>query len=551
MLAHVSGVRLPRALQVFAVVARSRTLRRIELAFLGFSVAELATWVAVLVFAFERGGATEAGVVAVIQLVPSAVVAPVAAAFGDRFRRDRFLLYGYLLQAAAMVAAGTLMIANVPVVAVYAAAAAAAVSITLTRPAQGSLVPLLVERPDQLVAVNVTSGAIESASFVIGPATAGVLLAAFEPGVVFVTMAAVVAFSALLVGRTSVPHDAAHVEPEAGALLRRSAEGFGRLARQPGAVLLLGLVASQALVVGALDVLVVVLAIGLLGLGTAAPGLLTAAIGVGGVVGSAAGFVLVSRRRLTPSLALGAVLLGAPLAVVAWHPDAALAAVMLAGAGVGRIAMDVSGRSLLQRAVSADLLARAFGLMEGLMMAALAVGSILASAFVAWFGGRGAFLALGLLLPVITAASWFRLRRIETRVAPPEHLVELLRGVPMFEPLPPLPLERLATNAEPEEIRAGTTIMRQGDPGDRFHVIAEGEADVSTDGRLVNRLGRGDSFGEIALLRGIPRTASVVARTDVTTYTLTSDVFVEALSGNPASGRAADRVVAERGGDPT
>ena len=116
----------------------------------------------------------------------------------------------------------------------------------------------------------------------------------------------------------------------------------------------------------------------------------------------------------------------------------ALAAVMLALAGVGRVVMDVSGRSLLQRAVSADLLARAFGVMEGLFMASLAVGSILASAFVAWFGARGALLAIGALLPVITAGCWRSLRRIETRSAPPEDVVRLLRGVPMFEPLPAL-----------------------------------------------------------------------------------------------------------------
>src|SRR3954471_1974561 len=158
MLALVSGVRMPRALQVFAVVARSRPLRRIEAAFLGFSVAELATWVAVLVFAFEQGGATEAGVVAVIQLVPSALVAPVAAAFGDRYRRDRFLFFGYVVQAVTMGAAGALMVAGAPVIAVYGAAACAAVSITLTRPAQGSLVPLLVDTPGELVAVNAVSG---------------------------------------------------------------------------------------------------------------------------------------------------------------------------------------------------------------------------------------------------------------------------------------------------------------------------------------------------------------------------------------------------------
>jgi hypothetical protein len=208
--------------------------------------------------------------------------------------------------------------------------------------------------------------------------------------------------------------------------------------------------------------------------------------------------------------------------------------------------MDVSGRSLLQRAVSGDLLARAFGVMEGLFMAALAVGSILASALVAWFGGRGALLAFGLLLPVIVAACWRSLRRVETHSEPPAELMALLRGVPMFEPLPPLSLERLATSALPQESPAGTTILREGAPGDHFHVIEHGHVLVTQRGATVNELDAGGSFGEISLIRDVPRTASVIAGTAVRTWTLDRETFLRALSGNPAGARAADRVIAER-----
>ncbi len=536
------------ATRVVVTVLRRGALLRIELAYLGFTVAEYATWVAILVYAFERGGATAAGVVSVVQLVPSAIVAPVAAAYGDRYRRDRFLRYGYLAQAVTMGAAGALMVWAAPAVAVYAAAAAAAVSITLTRPAQGSLVPLLVVGPEELVAVNAVSGALESASFIAGPALAALLMALFEPGAVFVAMAIVAASSALLVTGLTMPDAVIPSldEDASAAALRRSFEGFARLAGQPDARLLVGLVASQSIVIGALDVLAVVLAITLLGLGTAAPGLLTAAIGVGGVLGTAAGFSLATRRRLSPALTLGAILLGAPLAAIAWHPETAVAFVMLAVAGVGRVVMDVSGRSLLQRAVSADLLARAFGMLEGLAMAALAVGSILASGLVAWLGGRGALLVTGLLLPVVIAGCWRSLRRIETRAAPPADVIEVLRGVPMFAPLPPLSLERLATSAGELATPAGATILREGLPGDNFHVIARGRVRVLRGSTVVNELDPGDSFGEISLVRDVPRTASVVAATDVLTYTLSREVFLRALSGNPASARAARRVADER-----
>jgi hypothetical protein len=535
--------------RVVVTVLRDRALRRIELAYLWFTVAEYATWIAILVYAFERGGATAAGVVSLIQLVPSAIVAPVAAAYGDRYRRDRFLRYGYLAQAVAMGTAGALMVRGAPAVAVYVAAAAAAVTITLTRPAQGSLVPLLVNGPEQLVAINAVSGALESASFIVGPALAALLMALFDPGAVFLAMAIAVATSALLVTGLSIPEGTSGTPEDdevAATAVRRSFQGFARLAGQPDARLLVGLVASQSVVIGALDVLAVVLAITLLGLGTAAPGLFTAAIGVGGVLGTAAGFSLVTRRRLSPALALGALLLGAPLALIAWRPEDVTAFVLLAVSGIGRVVMDVSGRSLLQRAVSADLLARAFGVLEGLAMAALAVGSILASGVVAWLGGRGALLVIGMLLPVVVAVCWHTLRRIETTAAPPSEVMELLRGVPIFAPLPPLSLERLATSAGELETPAGGTILREGRPGDNFHVIARGRVRVLRGSTVVTELDAGDSFGEISLVRDVPRTASVVARTEVLTYTLSREVFLRALSGNPASARAADRVVEER-----
>src|SRR5439155_2483637 len=215
-----------------------------------------------------------------------------------------------------------------------------------------------VGRPREVVALHVASGAIESASFVIGPATAGLLIAAAGTGLVFLAMAGVVGLSALLVARLSVSEEAPGREKRPPDLVGQSVDGLRRLARQPDAVLLVALVASQALAIGALDVLAIVLAISLLHLGPGAPGLLTAAVGAGGILGSTGGFLLVTRRRLTPVLALGAVLLG-PLALIAWRPDTALAILMLPAAGAGRVVMDVAGRSLLQRAVSPDLLARA------------------------------------------------------------------------------------------------------------------------------------------------------------------------------------------------
>ena len=179
-------------------------------------------------------------------------------------------------------------------------------------------------------------------------------------------------------------------------------------------------------------------------------------------------------------------------------------------------------------------------------MAVFAIGLGMAAIFVAALGGRGVLLVMGLLFSAITGACWLSLRRVETRAEAPGEIVELLRGVPMFAPLAPLSLERLATSALPNEMAAGTQIIREGDAGDHFYVIARGSVEVSRGSHIVAVLDAGDSFGEIALIRDVARTASVVARTDVLTYLLTRETFLRALSGNPVSVAAVDRVVAGR-----
>src|SRR5919201_1476677 len=186
-------MRSTRALRSFRTVFSNRELGKLEAAFVGFSMAEWATWIAIMVFAFQRGGATEAGVVAVIQLVPSAVVAPLASALGDRYRRERFLVGGYALQVTAMLATGLALLLDAPVQVVYPLAAVAATTVTLTRPGQGALLPSLARTPDELTAANAATGVIESAAFLAGPALAGVLLGAWGPAAVFLAMAGILA----------------------------------------------------------------------------------------------------------------------------------------------------------------------------------------------------------------------------------------------------------------------------------------------------------------------------------------------------------------------
>jgi MFS family permease len=526
--------------RVLGDVLRNPELRRVELAFVGFNAAEWGVWIAMLVYAYERGGATTAGLVAVAQLVPAAVFAPLAAALSDRHPPTKVLAAGYVAQAVAMGATASVLLAGGPPLAAYVLAAAAATAVTITRPAQAVLTPSLARTPEELTAANVASGWIESLSVLGAPALAGVLLGLGGAGSVFAVMSGVALTSALLVAPVRGPGPAG-----GGAVPVGTLDGLRVVAREPGTRALVWLLGVESLAIGALDVLYVVLAVGVLGHSGSTAGYLNAAFGAGGVAGIAVTVALVGRRRLAPALLAGLVLWAAALAVLAAAPSLPAAFLLLAVAGVGRTTLDVAGRTLLQRIARPDALARAFGLLEGVSMAGLAVGSIGASGFVALAGGRGAFVCLAAVLPVAAA---FVLRSVLAADAAVLPIVEMarLRALRIFTPLGAPSLEALARALEPVEAPAGTTLIREGDGGDRFYVLAEGEVEVSRHGERVGELRRGDCFGEIALLRDVPRTATVTALTHVRLDALDKAAFISAVTGHDPSARVADELVQAR-----
>jgi Cyclic nucleotide-binding domain len=522
-------------MRVVRDVFHNPELRRVELAFATFNSAEWGVWIAMLVYAYGRGGATEAGIVAVVQLAPAAVFAPMAAGLGDRYPPARVLVLAYGVQAAWLAATATALLAGGPAPLSYALAAVAATSVTLTRPAQAALVPALARSPEELTAANVVSGWIESVSLVAAPAATGVLLAVGSPGIVFAVMAGLSAVGGLV------------ARPVKGrpAAARRTAplQALELVRREPEARLLLGLLAAEAVAIGALDVVFVVLAVSLLDLGGSGAGYLNAAFGAGGVLGIAATAALVGRRYLTPALAAGAVTWGVSFAIIGADPRVATAFALLAVAGAGRIVVDVAGRTLLQRIAPVDLLCRVFGLLEGLSMAALAIGSLLTPLLVAAAGGRAAVIGVGAVLPAALLLGGARLLEIDRRADVPVVELALLRSIPLFAPLGPPELESLARELSPVAAAAGEEVVREGDPGDLFYVVADGELEVSVEAREVRRLRRGDWFGEIALLRSVPRTTTVTARTPARLYSLGREPFLAAVAAQPME---VERMVTER-----
>ena len=527
------------------------SLRRLQIAGAGSVIGDWSYGVAIAVYSYRVGGAAAVGLYAAIRLLASAVVAPLAATLADRYRRQRVMVSTDLFRAAMMAGATVLVALDAPAVPVWALTMLASISGTAFRPAQAALLPSLARSPEELTAANVGSSTIVSVGSFVGPALGGLLLAATDVEYVFALNGATFLWSAFLVagvgrgtgGEVRPPRERTH-------FLREATEGFRAIAGERRVRLIVGLYGAQTLVDGARTVLVVTAALGLLELGESGVGFLNTALGVGGLIGVFATLSLLARGKLATDFGIGLAFWGSGLALVGVWPNAAAALVFLGLVGVGNTVVDVSGFTLLQRAAPDEVLARVFGALESVLLGASMLGALLAPLAIELFGVRAALIAFGGLLPALALVSFGALRRLDAlTTASPQ--VELLSRVPMFAPLSPPLLEHLASSLSLLRVDRGETVLRQGDAGERFYVVASGDLEVTVDGRRTRTLGEGDFFGEIALLRDVPRTATVSAVTAADLYALERDEFLAAVTGHAESAEAADAVVAARLGTPS
>jgi hypothetical protein len=369
-------------------------------------------------------------------------------------------------------------------------------------------------------------------------------LATYEVFLVTAILYAAAAFAVARVTRDPVPD---YRLPEGGVHPMRDAlDGFRQVGRDRTSRLIVGVLSALTAAEGILDVLIVLLAIDVLGVGGAGVGWLNACWGLGGLVGGAAALSLLRRGRLAGGLAIGGLLFGIPLIVIGLAPYIEVAVTMLVLLGLGYALVEIAGASLLQRMTSNDLLGRAFAVLESSYWFTAGLGAMLAPLIVKAVGTRGALVLVGAGLPALVLARWATLARLEAGAVVPEDAFRALRRLSLFAPLPIATIENLSRRADEVLAPAGDMVIREGDHGDSFYVVAEGMLDVSSEQTAFPPLGAGDFFGEIALLEDVPRTATVTARGDCRLYALDRESFLFAVSSHPFATQSARSVVSAR-----
>jgi MFS family permease len=535
---------LRESARAMAEVYRNRAMRQLQLGWAASIIGSWAYAIALIVYAFEQGGASAVGLVGLIRWLPSAVASPIAAVLGDRYPRVRVMLATDALRAVGLAVMAVCVVSDAPAAVVYVLASLVAVIGTAFQPAQSAILPSLARTPEELTAANVSSSTLESLGFCVGPALGGVLLAVSNVWVVFAVTAVCFVWSALmlvpLLRATEPP--LTHERPH---LLEETTAGFRAIARDRRLRLVVGLFSAQTLVNGAFGVLIAVAAFDLLELGPSAVGYLNAAVGVGGIIGGLVSLALVGHRRLATTFGIAVAGTGGPLLLVGGVPRTGIALLAFGLIGFANIICDVSGFTILQRGTPSEVLARVFGVLHSLIYAAVAAGAVLAPVLVNAFGARWTLVVVGSVLPILAVLTHASLSRLDTAPADPQRL-ELLQTIPIFAPLSPPVLEPLAVALTTVNASAGEEIIRRGDHGDRFYIVSSGEIEVLVDGKPPIREGAGSYFGEIALLRDVPRTATVRAATDVELYALDRDDFLPAVTGHAGSVQAAESVIGTR-----
>ena len=524
-------------------------IRRLLAAWFGGVSGEYGALVAVSVYAFSVGGARAVGLYGVLRILPALVLTPIVTSVADRIPRERLLVWTISIRAAALALTCAAILLGLPVLVVLLLASLESGFLGVHRPAQNALLPWLAHTPEELTAANVLSSLLEGTAVFVGPLLVGIALAVSGPAAGVGVAAALVLAGAVALIRLRVEGQQAPARSSRSPVRQVVDDLVGGMRvypATPGTSTLLGLAFAQTLVRGALTVLVVLLAVDVVGIGEPGVGWLNAALGLGGLAGGFLAVRVVRGRWLARWAALAVAGWGIPLVPFVAVDSVAVALALFALVGVANAVLDVAAFTSLQRALPPAAIGRGLGVLETVALVGIGLGAALTPALLTLTDVQTMLLGAGLFLVVAAAAAWRAMALIDRTLPVPGPELALLRRLPIFAPLPLVTVEYLATRLEEARFQDGTVVVREGEPGALFYIVVEGEAVASVAGRPLRTMGPGDGFGEIALLRDVPRTATVVARGALRTAALERTEFLTALSNNVDSATAADALARGR-----
>jgi MFS family permease len=543
----------------------NRNLRRMQLAYTGSLIGNWAYSTAVAVWAYGVGGAKAVGIFVAVRMALMAVATPFVSTLADRFSRKRVMILSDLYSAVLIALATLCLYAGTPALPIFALAILTSFGGSSFRAAQGAITPQLANTPEELTASNGTASTLESLAIFVGPAIGAGLLAVADVETVFWLNVGSFLWSMLMVsgirveeaGAAGSPaaepgHGAAPDEPEQrpedkppGVLAETSA-GFKAIWRDKDLLLAVVEGSAQTVVAGATAVFPLVMAVELLHTGAKGVGLLDSVSGLAAILGGVVAISRASKHKLGQDLVVGVFLWSFPLVLVTVAPSAVTAFAVMAFLGFANPLVDVNMFTVLQRLTPDAVLGRVFGAFETCLIATMALGSALTPLMLHAWGLRATLAVLGLAIGAVAVLGYPRMRQMDRRLEAPEGLA-LLQAIPMFGPLGPITLDALARALVRVEVPAGEVVVREGDESDRFYVIESGVVRVTaTDGHLLREERPGDYFGEIGLLRDVPRTATITAADDVVLLALPREEFLAAVTGQNEARRLAEDVVARR-----
>jgi MFS family permease len=552
----------------------NRNLRRLQLAFTGSLIGNWAYATAVSVWAYGVGGARALGIYYAVRLAVMAVATPFVSTLADKYPRKRVMMLSDLYCAVLIIAATLCLYAGTPALPIFVLAILTSFGGSSFRAAQGAITPQLANTTDELTASNGTSSTLESLAIFVGPAIGAGLLAIADVEVVFLLNALSFLWSILMVsgirvslgdltdgedGTNEAPPPepvpnvvaeaeevVAEAEQRAESYFSETSAGFRAIWRDRDLLMTVVQGSAQTIVAGATAVFPLVMAVEILHTGAKGVGLLDSASGLAAILGGIVAIARASKHKLGQDLAVGVFLWSFPLVLVTIWPSPVTAFAVMAFLGFANPLVDVNVFTVIQRLTPDAVLGRVFGAFETCLIATMALGSAITPVMLHLWGLRTTLAVLGLAIGAVAVLGLPRMRQMDRRLEAPTGL-PLLQAIPMFGPLNPVTLDALARALIRVEAPAGDVVIREGDESDRFYVIESGSVRVTAaDGHLLREEGPGDYFGEIGLLRDVPRTATITAADDTVLLALEREEFLDAVTGQGEARRLAEDVVVRR-----